>query len=124
MHEQLFELSNVGRINLANWCFTHNYFTSKRVTPAGYGSFADMHTGEHVMVDEPLLTIGQMIEFLGLVIIQPNISGNEAIYSNLEEIRSWLIIFPTLFKNDTDIKIQCYSLCDGLWEQVKKKLED
>jgi len=70
------------------------------------------------------LTIGIMIEFLGLVIIEPTITRDQAIYSDKEECFLWKVTLPTLFKNEKDKIFIKNLLCDALWEAVKKVLEN
>lgn len=115
--EQLNELNQSEKHRLGLWCYKHKYFCVLRVTPPGeYGSMSDLKTGKHWMIDKPLLSICQMIEFL---------------YEKRK--RDWCIYFGKklafVIANDGTTALGKTStvrngeLCDGLWILVKELLE-
>lgn len=100
--KQISELSFAGENNLHNWAYRHGY--RKRIVEKGTFSFC-----------LPLLTIGQMIEFMD---DQGNFGYSKQFVGSGNTLY-WVI----REKNKKENKFKSVELCDTLWKAVKQVLE-
>lgn len=107
---QLNELSDSQKIALRGW------FLSKFPITRG-GEIPWVNTKPPL----PLMTIGQMIEFLSD--LQDN-GDKECTWLMLTkgEIRWYVGTMGSVFENIKGIYVECPELCDALWGTVKAKL--
>jgi hypothetical protein len=122
--DQLAQLSDKQRYNLVSWCFKNDYFTRIPV-PGEAARFTDLKKGISLVIDEPLLSIGQMIEFLEErgsdtliddMLINDRVGGGCTIeVTDPQGNKEW----DSGFVIDWDRRVE---LCDALWEAVKEAL--
>lgn len=106
--EQLDELSDKGRKALGRWVDEKSYWIYKQV-----GSF-DRLPKPYLKGELPLLSIGQLIEFL----LDAKSKGTETLLGELSSSR-WGE------RGKYDIRwFKDEELCDTLWADVKRILED
>jgi len=109
--DQLAELSDKQKDNLVSWCFKNDYFTRIPV-PGEAARFTDLKKGISLVIDAPLLSIGQMIDFLdeyGNVWCKS--SGDVELDRFIGSTAPYIHVFED-------------ELVDALWEAVKEVLRE
>lgn len=106
--EQLNELSEKGKDRLSEWWTSHYYGKElpENVECSAYDTEAYISSPLCEYGVEPLLSIGQMIEFLS------------------DHDRDWHYEIEQWGLNDVCEMPDVEELCDSLWEAVKEVLED
>lgn len=103
--DQLLELSPKAKKKLELWCFEKRYFTRHPV-PGEPARFSTTDTYENFVVDPPLPSIGQMIEFF----------DGKCNLKLEQDLKYWTV------KTSNGRFFQHFELCDALWEAVKEVL--
>ena len=120
--EQLNELSEKSKEKLWDWCLEIGRIGTEYKKE--HKDCPSPHTGDCVTYVLPLLSIGQMIEFLdehtNLRITKYIITPNEIDKQDLWEIETRV---SPVFKYN-DLYTRSEKLCDALWEAVKEVLND
>ena len=117
--EQLNELNDKSELGI--WCLRNEYFKHNVAYPISWTVISDTKTYETFTISPPLLSIGQMIEFLADG--RDNDHMPEMTIKFTEFSSSSLLDYGLLFKHG-NMKKKNGELCDRLWEAVKKVLNE